>query len=91
VKGGASGFYVGVHTPGKKRKAKTMAISGKKIRKDVFCEIEFEDNSVRATCSRCGHETESFGQHEGSIRRCLVLMNEECPEDEDNYYVCDEA
>lgn len=45
--------------------------------------------SVKATCSKCDHETESFGTHEGSIKRCLVLMNEECPRGEDNFYVED--
>jgi hypothetical protein len=43
--------------------------------------------SVSATCSRCGHATESFGTSDSSIRRCLVLLREECPEGEDNFYV----
>lgn len=43
--------------------------------------------SVRATCSRCGHQTESYGTSDVSIRRCLVLLREECPKDENNYYV----
>lgn len=43
--------------------------------------------SVRAVCSRCGHETESYGTGDGSVKRCLVLMREECPEDEENFYV----
>ena len=42
---------------------------------------------IVATCSRCGHETMSFGTGEASIRRCLALMREECPEDENNFYV----
>ncbi len=42
-------------------------------------------DSVVATCSKCGHSTESFGTSESSINRCLALMNEECSED--NYYV----
>lgn len=42
--------------------------------------------SVCATCRRCGHETESYGTHEDSIRRCLVLMREECPKLEHNWY-----
>ncbi len=41
---------------------------------------------VVATCSRCDHQTESFGTSERSVRRCLVLMREECPEGENNYY-----
>ena len=62
----------------------------------VECEIEYFTaknkqgrpvESVRATCSKCGHETESYGTGDGSIKRCLVLMNEECPEGLDNFYV----
>ena len=49
-------------------------------------ELENDDgylvDSVVATCSRCGHETESFGTSERSVLRCLALMREECPEDE---------
>ena len=44
----------------------------------------------RAECSRCSHETESFGTSERSVRRCLVLMREECPLGEENFYVDDE-
>jgi hypothetical protein len=47
--------------------------------------------AVVATCDRCSHETESFGRSEASRRRCLVLMREECPEDESNYYVDSDA
>ena len=42
---------------------------------------------VVARCTRCDHITESFGTHEGSIRRCLVLLREECPLSERNFYV----
>jgi hypothetical protein len=45
--------------------------------------------SVRLTCEKCGHETESFGTSENSIRRCLALMNDECECKEDNFYVAD--
>jgi len=45
---------------------------------------------VRVLCGRCEHETESFGTGEASIRRCLVLLHEQCPEYEDNYYVADQ-
>lgn len=44
-------------------------------------------DSVCVTCSRCGHQTESYGTSSASIRRCLALMREECPEDESNFYV----
>jgi hypothetical protein len=45
--------------------------------------------SIRARCSRCGHETESFGTGERSIQRCLALMREECPAGESNFYAAD--
>jgi hypothetical protein len=38
--------------------------------------------STMAICSRCGHETESFGTEKDSIKRCLALMREECPREE---------
>jgi hypothetical protein len=61
----------------------------------VICEIEETDldgdrgpvEGVTATCGRCGHTTESFGTTESSRRRCLVLLREECPRGEANFYV----
>lgn len=62
----------------------------------VVCDIEHVDLTndngrevpgVRATCSECGHCTESFGQSLSSVRRCLVLMREQCPSAEENFYV----
>ena len=44
-------------------------------------------DGVQATCSRCRHTTESFGTEEASRRRCLVLLREECPEGEYNFYI----
>lgn len=49
-----------------------------------------EIEGVRARCSKCGHEVESFGTGEGSIKRCLALLREECPERERNFYVADD-
>jgi len=67
---------------------------------EVECEIEettihdskrfrgYQDiPGVQATCSRCGHVTEAFGVGEDSRNRCLALMRQECPEDENNFYV----
>ena len=45
-----------------------------------------EVEGVAAVCTRCGHRTESFGTTDRSVRRCLVLMREECPLDERNFY-----
>jgi hypothetical protein len=44
-------------------------------------------DGVRATCSRCDHETEAFGTGPKSRRRCLVLLRDECPMHEENFYV----
>ncbi len=65
----------------------------------VGCDIEetelWSDDANRdipgvcATCQQCGNTTESFGTSESSVRRCLALMREECPEGEENYYVAD--
>lgn len=43
--------------------------------------------AVRATCSQCEHVTTSFGTAGNSVKRCLALMREECPEGEANFYV----
>jgi hypothetical protein len=64
----------------------------------VVCEIDetelendegYPVDGVVATCTKCGHETESFGTEAGSVRRCLALMREECPRGECNYYVAE--
>lgn len=47
--------------------------------------------SVRVTCGRCDHETESYGTGAASVRRCLVLMREECPQCEENFYYADDG
>lgn len=47
-------------------------------------------DSVCARCSRCDHETESFGTGEASVKRCLALLRDECPKDENNFYQADE-
>lgn len=60
---------------------------------EVECEIQelvLEDgmmDGVMAECGNCGHQTTSNGTGEASIRRCLALMREECPEGERNFYV----
>lgn len=80
--------YLKLHLLKRWHKEKKMA--------QVECEVEFVElenskgfpvDGVRATCGKCGHETESFGTGEKSIKRCLVLLSEECPENEKNFYV----
>lgn len=46
---------------------------------------------VVATCSKCGEQTESFGTGEKSRKRCLVLLKENCPNEENNFYVDEDA
>lgn len=48
---------------------------------------EYAKPGVEATCPRCGHSTRSWGTGDVSIRRCLVLLREECPKGEKNFYV----
>jgi len=47
-------------------------------------------DGVKLTCSNCGHETFSYGTSERSVRRCIALMSEQCPEGEKNYYVSED-
>jgi hypothetical protein len=60
----------------------------------VECEVDEDEvegqPTVIVTCSQCGHQTESYGTGDSSIKRCLALMREECPEGEENYYVAEE-
>lgn len=46
---------------------------------------------IEVECQRCNHVTESFGTSERSVKRCLALMREECPEDKSNFYVADNS
>lgn len=41
---------------------------------------------VVVSCTRCSYSTESFGQGDGSVRRCMMLLKEQCPNGERNYY-----
>jgi hypothetical protein len=58
-------------------------------------EVELENEEGRevpgiiATCSKCGHSTESFGTSDKSVKRCLLLMRQECPNRKHNFYVED--
>jgi len=64
----------------------------------VECEVEYtkdfnEDTGkmqdcVVVTCGKCGDSQMSWGHGEKSVRRCLVLLSEECVEN--NFYVTDE-
>lgn len=42
------------------------------------------------TCSRCDHAAEVYGTSDRSLRRALVMLREECPNGENNFYACDD-
>lgn len=64
----------------------------------IPCEVVYEDVTqdgvtrpgVTATCSECEHQTCSFGQGDGSVKRCFVLMRQECPEGREDHFYVDE-
>lgn len=45
---------------------------------DLENDYGHEVAGIRATCPKCLHTTESYGDGSSSIRRCLVLLKEEC-------------
>lgn len=55
-------------------------------------EVELEgdhDNpidGVAVCCGRCGHTVEVFGTSDASIKRGCVMLREECPKGEKNFY-----
>jgi ribosomal protein S27E len=66
-----------------------------KIKCEIIYDTEVNDYGtdspcVRAICSKCQHETMSYGDSDSSVTRCLALMNEECPNCENNFYVADD-
>ena len=61
----------------------------------VLCDVEevelenedgFPMDGVKVTCRRCDEEEESYGTSDRSVRRCLVLLRENCPMGESNFY-----
>lgn len=61
----------------------------------VECEVEEADlpndrsgtqPGVIVTCTRCAFAVKVFGTGEASIKRGCVMLREECPEDERNFY-----
>jgi hypothetical protein len=64
----------------------------------INCQVEMvgitndagnEVDGVQLTCDECDNQTESYGTGPRSIRRCLALMKESCPNDANNYYTAD--
>jgi hypothetical protein len=56
-------------------------------------EIELEGDDgpdvpgLSLTCDKCGHEVEVYGTDDVSARRGAVMLREECPNGEHNFYV----
>jgi hypothetical protein len=44
-------------------------------------------DGLEVTCTRCRHCVEVFGTSGASARAAAVLLREECPKGEHNYYV----
>lgn len=60
----------------------------------VTCDVSFDEiqndegrmvPGCSVECSQCGAVEESYGTSARSVRRCLVLLRENC--DEKNFYV----
>jgi hypothetical protein len=65
---------------------------GRRVKVDIEEQTLRNDEDVPvegvvATCVECGHQTESFGTGSASRRRCLALLRDECPQDENNFYI----
>lgn len=60
----------------------------------ISCSVSYDEvegefghhPGVRVTCSRCQAIETAGGEHERSIKRCLVQLRENCPRDENNFY-----
>jgi len=63
----------------------------------TVCEATLEGDGgrdiegVRVTCDRCEHSVEVFGTDDRSVRRGCVMLREECPQSEENFYTEVEA
>ena len=62
-----------------------------RVRRDVSHRDLEGDNGrdvagVVVTCGKCGHEEKSFGTSDRSVNRCLVLLRDNCPLGERNFY-----
>lgn len=46
----------------------------------------YDVDGVEIGCSKCGHTVEVFGTSDSSVRRGCIMLREECPEKERNFY-----
>lgn len=54
---------------------------------DVTNDSGREIPGICVACGRCDHKVEVFGRSESSEKRGLVMLREQCPEEEQNFYV----
>lgn len=47
-------------------------------------------DGLQVTCTRCNHQVEVYGTSSASVRRACVMLSEECPRGESNFYVAPE-
>jgi hypothetical protein len=59
------------------------------IEEDEFDGDHTSVAGLRLTCTRCGHEVEVFGTDERSAKRGAVMLRDECPRGERNFYIVD--
>lgn len=69
---------------------------GRKKKRIVKCSVEevmlpgprnTEIEGVEVTCPRCNESRTSFGTSDASVTRCLAMLANGCPFDEDNIYI----
>lgn len=56
-----------------------------------ICEADLDGDygtveGYEVECERCGHCVEVFGTSEASIARAAVMLRDECPRGENNFY-----
>lgn len=65
-----------------------MKVSVDIVQEEIEGDYGYVDG-IRLICERCGHEVEIFGTSSASARRGALVLREECPNDESNYYDVD--
>lgn len=50
-----------------------------------YCDVD----GIEVECRRCGHVEDVYGTSEPSIKRGLVMLRENCPRGENNFYIAE--
>ena len=48
-------------------------------------------DGISVTCDRCHYTVECYGTEEASLNRCAVMLREECPLGQNNFYVVEDT